>query len=116
MLFTEPRFLVFFVVVAAVHWALRSNGLRKAWLLAASYVFYGAWDWRFLSLIAISTLVDWTVGLRLRRTLRAGSWQLTPLLAIERLFDTTDSLIFGYPEPGRLLRFELAARPSWSKR
>ncbi len=53
----------------------------------------------------------WTFDLRLRHTLRAGNWQLTPLLTIERLFDNTDSLIFGYPEPGRLIRLELAVRP-----
>jgi D-alanyl-lipoteichoic acid acyltransferase DltB (MBOAT superfamily) len=34
-------------------------------LLVASYVFYGAWDWRFLSLILTSTVVDYLVGLRL---------------------------------------------------
>ena len=65
MLFVEPRFIVFFVVVFAVHWALRRDGLRKGWLLAASYVFYGAWDWRFLSLIIASTLIDYGVGVLL---------------------------------------------------
>jgi iron complex outermembrane receptor protein len=58
----------------------------------------------------------WTVDLRLRRTFQAGNWQLTPALAIERLFDNEDSLIFGYPEPGRLIRLELTARPLWSSR
>ncbi len=32
------------------------------WALAGSYLFYGWWDWRFLSLIAISTLVDFSLG------------------------------------------------------
>ncbi len=73
MLFVEFRFFVFFGVVFLVHWALRSNAHRKAWLLAASYVFYGAWDWRFLSLILASTLVDFTVGLRLDTESRAGA-------------------------------------------
>ena len=40
------------VAVFAVHWFLRSNRTRKLWLLAASYFFYAAWDWRFLGLIA----------------------------------------------------------------
>ncbi|NIN73112.1 MAG: TonB-dependent receptor plug domain-containing protein [Gemmatimonadetes bacterium] len=53
----------------------------------------------------------WTVDLRLRRSFDAGSWQITPTLAVDRLFDNDDSLIFGYPEPGRVVRFELAARP-----
>ena len=53
----------------------------------------------------------WTVDLRLRRSFDAGSWQITPTLAVDRLFDNDDSMIFGYPEPGRIVRFELALRP-----
>ncbi len=62
MIFTELRFPLFFLVVFGIHWALRAERGRKLWLLAASYFFYAAWDWRFLSLILISTLVDYTVG------------------------------------------------------
>jgi alginate O-acetyltransferase complex protein AlgI len=65
LIFTEPRFVFFFAVVFAVHWALRNNRARKVWLLCCSYLFYAAWDWRFLSLIFISTIVDYIVGLRL---------------------------------------------------
>ncbi len=63
MLFTQPSFLVFFVVVFAIHWVLRGNEPRKYLLLAASYVFYGAWDWRFLALILASTVIDFAAGL-----------------------------------------------------
>lgn len=63
MIFTEPRFLVFFALVFGVYWTLRGNAPRKLVLLAASYLFYAAWDWRFLSLILISTAVDYTAGL-----------------------------------------------------
>ncbi len=65
MIFTELRFAAFFVLVAGVTWALRANGARKLWLLLCSYAFYAAWDWRFLSLIVGSTLVDHLVGLRI---------------------------------------------------
>jgi len=37
-------------------------------LLVASYVFYGAWDWRFLSLIFISTVLDYFCGIRIHET------------------------------------------------
>jgi len=67
MLFTEWRFLWFFLLVLAVHWGLRSSRLRKLWLLGVSYVFYGAWDWRFLSLILLSTAVDFLCGLAMAR-------------------------------------------------
>jgi alginate O-acetyltransferase complex protein AlgI len=62
MLFTELRFLFFFAVVFGAYWAMPRNQARKAWLLASSYLFYAAWDWRFLSLILISTAVDFAVG------------------------------------------------------
>ena len=65
MIFTEFRFFFFFAVVFGVYWTLRSNRWRKVWILVCSYAFYGAWDWRFLSLIVASTLVDYGVGLRL---------------------------------------------------
>ncbi|MEL6159073.1 MAG: MBOAT family O-acyltransferase [Cyanobacteria bacterium J06623_5] len=65
MIFTEFRFFLFFAIVFGVYWALRSNQWRKAWILSCSYLFYGAWDWRFLSLIIGSTLIDYVVGLNL---------------------------------------------------
>ncbi|HIJ66031.1 MAG TPA: MBOAT family protein [Candidatus Hydrogenedentes bacterium] len=70
MLFTQPIFLFFFAVVFALHWLMRRNGARKVLLLVASYIFYAAWDWRFLSLILISTLIDYCVGLLLVKKLR----------------------------------------------
>ena len=52
MLFVELRFFLFLPVVLAGYWlVLRTNRSRKVWLTLASYVFYGAWDWRFLVLI-----------------------------------------------------------------
>lgn len=65
MIFTEFRFFLFFAIVFGLYWSLRSNKWRKAWILLCSYAFYGAWDWRFLSLIIGSTLVDYVVGLNL---------------------------------------------------
>ena len=67
MLFVELRFFVFFLAIFGVYWMLRDNGRRKMWLLLCSYVFYGAWDWRFLSLIVISTMLDFVVGRKLGR-------------------------------------------------
>lgn len=58
MLFTEIRFFLFFAFVFCIYWAIPSNRSRKGFLLAGSYLFYAAWDWRFLSLIIISTIID----------------------------------------------------------
>ncbi len=68
MIFTEPRFLTFFLLVFAVHWALPWNRARKLWLLATSCVFYCAWDWRFLGLIFFQAGLDFAVALLFDRT------------------------------------------------
>lgn len=62
MNFTEFRFVFFLLAVLAVHWSLRGLTARKVWLLACSYAFYASWDWRFLSLILLSTAVDFVAG------------------------------------------------------
>ena len=57
-------------MVFLLHWfvANKSRRLQNLLLLAASYLFYGWWDWRFLFLIAFSSVVDYLVGLRLETT------------------------------------------------
>lgn len=84
MIFSEPRFLLFFLLVFAVHWALRSNALRKHWLLLASLFFYGCWDERFLLLIGGTATVDWFVSLRIAAAREAGrstkGWLLVSLV------------------------------------
>ena len=80
MLFVELAFLPFFLVVLAVHWGLRGERARKRWLLAASWFFYGCWDWRFLSLLGFSTLLDYVVALRIERPgARKRAWILVSL-------------------------------------
>ncbi len=63
LIFSDPLFLLFFLIVFAIHWLLRGYGVRKSWLLICSYIFYASWDYRFLSLILISTAVDYVAGL-----------------------------------------------------
>jgi alginate O-acetyltransferase complex protein AlgI len=67
MIFTEFRFFIFFAIVFCVYWALRSNLWRKVWILSVSYLFYGAWDWRFLLLIVGSSVMDYFVGLNMSK-------------------------------------------------
>ncbi len=64
MLFTELNFWVFFAVVMLAY-ILLPHRAQNRMLLLASYVFYGAWDWRFLGLILFSTIVDYLVGFRM---------------------------------------------------
>jgi D-alanyl-lipoteichoic acid acyltransferase DltB (MBOAT superfamily) len=63
MLFNSLIFLAFFLGVYSFYLGLHKHRkLQNALLLVSSYVFYGYWDWRFLSLIVISTLTDFLVG------------------------------------------------------
>ncbi|MCU7931863.1 MAG: MBOAT family protein [Candidatus Thiodiazotropha sp. (ex Codakia rugifera)] len=66
MLFNSFIFWAFFAVVIILYWRLNHRG-QNFLLLIASYVFYGYWDWRFLGLIAFSTIVDFIVAQELEK-------------------------------------------------
>ena len=61
MLFNSYTFWIFFALVFLLHRRLPHKGQNRL-LLVASYVFYGYWDWRFLSLILASTIIDYFVA------------------------------------------------------
>lgn len=68
MLFPTLDFGLFFLVVFALAWGLRNSPTgRRAALVAASYFFYGYWDWRFCFLLAFSSLANYTAGLWIDR-------------------------------------------------
>jgi len=64
MLFNSLDFALFLPIVFVLYWFVTQRNLKIQNLLvvAASYLFYGWWDWRFLSLILFSTIVDYMVG------------------------------------------------------
>ena len=63
MSFDSLHFGFFFALIFVGCHALRSRvAPRNAFLLISSYYFYGCWDWRFLGLILLSTLVDYLCG------------------------------------------------------
>ena len=74
MLFNSIDFAVFLPIVFILYWAQGSNKIKEQNLLLflVSYVFYGWWDWRFLSLIFFSTLVDYTIGVSLKTNNKPG--------------------------------------------
>src|SRR5579862_9554878 len=57
MLFDSAVYPLFLALVALIYWRL-PHGSQNRFLLAASYVFYGWWDWRFLGLMVASTAID----------------------------------------------------------
>lgn len=69
MLFNSIDFVIFLPVVFLIYWFILYKNLKiqNLFIVLASYVFYGWWDWRFLSLILFSTLIDFSVGLALSK-------------------------------------------------
>lgn len=69
MLFNSLEFAVFLPVIFLLYWFVFNKNLvhQNLLVLCASYLFYGWWDWRFLSLIIFSTLIDYTIALRLKK-------------------------------------------------
>lgn len=69
MLFNSIDFAIFLPVVFVLYWFFFQKNLKLQNLLIviSSYVFYGWWDWRFLSLIVFSTIVDYSIGIALSK-------------------------------------------------
>jgi alginate O-acetyltransferase complex protein AlgI len=69
MLFNSTDFLIFFGLFLAVYWGVRrSLGARNGLVVVASYVFYGWWDYRFLGLLALTSVLDFIVGIRMEQS------------------------------------------------
>jgi len=97
MLFNSPEFIVFFLLVYALYLALPFR-LQNYMLLVVSYVFYGWWDCRFLFLVALSTTIDFWVGLMIENgRLRPREWILPAL------FLTISAVVFLGLDPVALL-------------
>ena len=62
MEFNSWEFIFFLLTVMVLHRLAPSRVLKNVLLLIASYAFYSAWDWRFCSLIVLSTITDFVVG------------------------------------------------------
>lgn len=69
MLFNSIDFAIFLPLVFLLYWFIFNKSLKHQnfLIVVASYVFYGWWDWRFLSLIFFSTLVDYFIGVLLKQ-------------------------------------------------
>jgi D-alanyl-lipoteichoic acid acyltransferase DltB (MBOAT superfamily) len=67
MIFNSIEFLIFLVIVFITYWLIFNQKpiFQNSFLLLCSYVFYGWWDWRFLSLILFSTIVDYYIGIKM---------------------------------------------------
>ena len=70
MLFNSIEFLLFLPVCFTLYWFVLNRNLKwqNAFILVASYFFYGWWDYRFLGLIAFSTIVDYSLGIAISKS------------------------------------------------
>ncbi|MFN4762620.1 MBOAT family O-acyltransferase [Gillisia sp. Q332] len=69
MLFNSFEFLIFLPIVFLIYWLFKDNlRIQNIIILISSYIFYGWWDYRFLALILISTIIDYTIGLGIQET------------------------------------------------
>lgn len=69
MLFNSLDFAVFLPIVFILYWFVTAKNLKlqNTLIVVSSFVFYGWWDWRFLSLLLFSSLVDFGLGLALQK-------------------------------------------------
>ena len=80
MLFNSIEFAFFLPLVFLIYWAIGyahiketlKLRLQNAFVLVASYVFYGWWDWRFLLLIAFTSFCSWGSGLLIGKSVSSG--------------------------------------------
>lgn len=70
MIFNSATFLIFFIVFFLIYWFINNKlniRFRNVFIILASYFFYGYWDWRFLGLIILSSIIDFTIGILLNK-------------------------------------------------
>ena len=69
MFFNSIDYALFLPIVFVLYWCVTARWLRlqNGMLLVVSYFFYACWDWRFLFLLAFSTVLDHWTGLRIHR-------------------------------------------------
>lgn len=80
MLFNSFEFLLFLPIVFLLYWFATNRNLKlqNALVVVASYLFYGWWDWRFLLLIAFTSLCSYYSGVLIDRVRRRHGTEATP--------------------------------------
>ncbi|MEP3968200.1 MAG: MBOAT family protein, partial [Nonlabens sp.] len=70
MFFNSIEFLIFLPLCFILYWFVVNRNLKwqNAFILLSSYFFYGWWDYRFLGLIAFSTIVDYSLGIAISKS------------------------------------------------
>jgi alginate O-acetyltransferase complex protein AlgI len=118
MLFNSVDFAVFLPVVFVLYWSLNNGSLRlqNLFIVAASYTFYGWWDWRYLGLVVVSTAVGYGSGLGMAgaRTQHAKrAWLVASIvinLGLLAFFKYFDFFVKSFSAAFTFLGGEISAR------
>jgi len=96
MLFNSLEFYLFLPAVFLLYWFVfqKDVKIQNVLIVAASYLFYGWWDWRFLSLIISSSFLDYGLGVQLGKTEHTGRRKL--LLWVSMLVNLGFLGVFKY--------------------
>ena len=95
MLFPTVTFAIFFLIVLPVSWAvMRRQRVWRIWILLASYVFYAWWNWRFVVLLAASTVVNHVLAVAIHRSRARAARK--GFLALAVSFDLGLLAVFKY--------------------
>lgn len=87
MLFNSLAFAVFLPIVFVLYWFVFNRNLKwqNAFVVVASYVFYGWWDWRFLLLIAFTSLCSYVSGLYIERYREKGNEKAAKWVSVSNI-------------------------------
>ncbi|HEY3643882.1 MAG TPA: MBOAT family O-acyltransferase [Gammaproteobacteria bacterium] len=115
MIFTSFTFIVFFVIVFTVYWRVKGLHAKHLFLLLASLVFYGWWDYRFLLLIGVAICLSYFGALALGRyrgrRLAVVSTSIALLLTILGVFKYADFLFDAIRDALLALGMDVPRRP-----
>lgn len=67
MIFSSIEYLIFFTIILLLMIFIKSNAIKKTILLAGSYYFYAYWDWRFVFLMFVLSLVNYLIGIKIEQ-------------------------------------------------
>ncbi|MBR4219298.1 MAG: MBOAT family protein [Bacteroidales bacterium] len=98
MQFNSLDFAIFLPIVFLLYWFVFNRHVRwqNLFVVAASYLFYGMWDWRFLFLIAFTSLCSWGSGLLIGRYRAASPKKAKLLSALNIVVNLLILCVFKY--------------------
>ena len=122
MVFNSFSCAIFLLIVWPLYWLGRGMRWRQSLLIAASLVFYGWWDWRFVPLMLVVSLIAWAAPLLRERALKAGNARMAKaVLAAAIALPLTGLAFFKYTlfvlqmlADGAALAGITFAKPQWS--